>query len=406
MFKIIKKCRFCLNKKLTLVIDLGKQPPANSLQKKFNKQKNIPLKILRCNKCTLLQLSATVKPEYLFSKYVWVTGTSKIIKKYRKFFVNKILNKNKHNKKKLLEVASNDGFFLEKFKKKNFEVIGVDPAKNIASKANKKGIKTLPIFFNEKSAKLIAKKYFYPDIVICRNVVPHVENINGLMKGISRILSEKGKLYIEFHYAENLSKELHYDYIYHEHIFYFTYFSIKKILNKNNLYPIDYFKSPISGGSIVLEISKIKNKESEDLMKLKKYEKKIKINTNNYWLNYFKKCLNHKIKLNNILKNYKKNEVIGYGASARSSTLLNFCNIDFNKIKFIFDINKLKHNLLTAGTNIRIIKPNKKALKNIRCIIILAWNFKTEIISFLKNKLNYKEKIIVVLPKIKKFNAY
>ena len=120
MFKIIKKCRFCLNKKLTLVIDLGKQPPANSLQKKFNKQKNIPLKILRCNKCTLLQLSATVKPEYLFSKYVWVTGTSKIIKKYRKFFVNKILNKNKHNKKKLLEVASNDGFFLEKFKKKKF----------------------------------------------------------------------------------------------------------------------------------------------------------------------------------------------------------------------------------------------------------------------------------------------
>ena len=110
--------------------------------------------------------------------------------------------------------------------------------------------------------------------------------------------------------------------------------------------------------------------------------------------------------MNNILKNYKKNEIIGYGASARSSTLLNFCNIDFNKIKFIFDMNKLKHNLLTAGTNIRIIKPNKKALKNIRCVIILAWNFKTEIINFLKNKLNYKEKIIVVLPKIKKFNAY
>ncbi len=406
MFKEIKKCRFCFNKKLTSVIDLGKQPPANSLQKKIFKQKKVPLKMLRCEKCSLLQLSSTVEPKYLFSKYVWVTGTSKIIKDYRKYFVKKVLNKTKNQEKRLLEIASNDGFFLEEFKRKKFKTIGIDPARNIANKANQKGIKTLPIFFNEKNAKHIAKKYFKPNIIICRNVVPHVENVNSLMKGISLILDEQGKVYIEFHYAENLSKELHYDYIYHEHIFYFTYVSIKKILNKYGLYPTDYFKSPISGGSIVLEISKIKNKESKNLIKLEKYEKKIKINTKSYWINYYKKCLKHKSDLSHLLRDLKKNEVIGYGASARSSTLLNFCNIDFKKIKLIFDMNKLKHNLFTAGTNIQITKPNKKALKNIKCVIILAWNFKKEIINFLKNKLNYKEKIIVVLPKIKKFNAY
>ena len=96
MFKEIKKCRFCFNKKLTSVIDLGKQPPANSLQKKISKQKKVPLKMLRCEKCSLLQLSSTVEPKYLFSKYVWVTGTSKVIKDYRKFFVKKVLNKNKY----------------------------------------------------------------------------------------------------------------------------------------------------------------------------------------------------------------------------------------------------------------------------------------------------------------------
>lgn len=402
MYKIINKCRVCSNKSLKSVINLGEQPPANSLQKTISKQSQIPLNVVRCSKCSVLQLNATVSPKNLFSKYLWVTGTSEEVKNYRDFFVRKI--KKNHNKgQKVLEIASNDGFFLKELKKNKYEVLGVDPAKNIAKKANQDGIKTLPIFFNKINAINIKKKFFSPDIIICRNVIPHVENINSVIGGISKILKKNGKAYIEFHYAENLSKNLHYDYIYHEHIFYFTYFSIKKLLNRHKLYPVDYFKSPISGGSIVLEISKIKSYESRNLKKLKIKEAKSKINTLNYWDNFSKKCHNHKKMLMKKISMIK-DSIAGYGASARSSTLLNFCKINNRNLKIIFDKNPLKHNLYTAGSNIKILSPTKKLIKKFSCILILAWNFETEIVNYLK-KNGFKGKLIVVLPKIKSLNV-
>ncbi len=402
MYKIINKCRICSNKKLKSIIDLGKQAPANSLQKKISKQKEVPLNVMRCSKCTTLQLNATISPKYLFSKYLWVTGTSNGVRNYRDFFIKQIKKRNQLGSK-VLEIASNDGFFLKELKKNKFNVLGIDPAKNIAKKANKIGVKTLPIFFNKKNALEIKKKYFAPDIVICRNVIPHVENINNVISGISKILNKNGKAYIEFHYAENLSKNLHYDYIYHEHIFYFTYHSINKLLNKHNLYPTDYFNSPISGGSIVLEISKKKLSISKKLKKIIIKEKKNKLNSLKYWKNFNEKCLSHK---NNLFKTISKlkESIAGYGASARSSTLINFCKIDNEKIKVIFDKNPLKHNLYTAGSNIKIIKPSKKDIKKFSNILILAWNFDREIVSYIK-KTDFRGKLIIVLPKIKVVNV-
>ncbi len=399
MFKLINKCRVCSGKNLKTIIDLGKQPPANSLQKSINRnQKAVPLKVIRCSNCCTLQLNSTVNPKNLFSNYVWVTGTSDEVKNYRDIFIKKIIKRNR-KKTSILEIASNDGFFLKEFQKKNYTILGIDPAKNIANKANKLGVQTIPDFFNHESAKYIKKKYFSPDIVICRNVIPHVENINSVIKGIANVLNANGKAYIEFHYAENLSKNLHYDYIYHEHVFYYTLYSITKLLNLHKLYPVDYFKSPISGGSIVLEISKNSKLKSKNLVKLQNYEKKTQINSYKYWKNFKSKCIQHREKLNKIISKYKN--IYGYGASARSSTLLNYCKITNKNIKAIFDKNPIKHNLFTAGSNIKILNPSIAEIKKTETILILAWNFEKEIIHFLKKKMKFKGNLIVVLPKIK-----
>jgi len=403
MYKVIKECRVCSSKKLKSIINLGNQPPANSLRKKLSKQLMVPLNMMRCSDCYTLQLSATVNPNYLFSKYLWVTGTSDGVKKYRDFFVKKIKSYHSHSKRKLLEIASNDGFFLEEFKKNKFTILGVDPAKNIVKKANEKKIKTIPLFFNKKTSTLIKKNYFSPDIVVCRNVVPHVENIHSVIGGISNVLATDGKAYIEFHYAENLNKNLHYDYIYHEHIFYFTLMSMKNLLEQHGLYAVDYFKSPISGGSLVVVASKKKDMISKNLKKLIEYEKNNKINSEIYWKNFKQKCLKHKILLRGTLRNFlrKKNKLSGYGASARSSTLLNFCNINNKHLDIIFDKNILKDNLYTAGSNIMIKQPKIIAFRGTNCIVILAWNFKDEIIRYLKKEIKFKGFIIIVLPKIK-----
>lgn len=153
MFRLIKNCRICNSKSLKSVLNLGEQPPANSLQKIKKKQLIAPLNMLRCSSCFTLQLSATVKPSYLFSKYLWVTGTSDSIKKYRDFFVKKIKKYHTDNNRNLLEIASNDGFFLEEFKKNKFNILGIDPAKNITKIAKKKIYRLFQSFLTSKHQK-------------------------------------------------------------------------------------------------------------------------------------------------------------------------------------------------------------------------------------------------------------
>ena len=402
MFKLIKKCRVCGSKKIRSVLNLGNQPPANSLQKIKKNQSTIPLNMLRCSSCYTLQLNATIKPSHLFSKYLWVTGTSEVIKRYRDFFVRKIKKNHSSNSRNLLEIASNDGFFLKEFKKNKFNILGIDPAKNIAKIANAQNIPTIAKFFNLKISKIIKKKYFSFDIVVCRNVIPHVENIHSVVSGIANVLSKNGKAYIEFHYAENLNKNLHYDYIYHEHIFYFTLLSMTNLLKKHNLNVLDYFKSPISGGSLVLVVSKMNSEKSNRLKKLIAHEIKNKVNKKIYWKNFSNKCIFHKNLLKKKLEDFvsKKLTIAGYGASARSSTLLNYCKITNKQLKFVADKSPIKKNLFTAGSGILIKNPTKSIFKDVNCIFILAWNFKDEIMRYLK-KIKFKGTIITVLPKIK-----
>ena len=135
-YKNIKSCRVCLSKRISNILDLGKQPLANSLRKNTKKNKIFPLKIVFCKNCKTTQLSSTINPKHLFSNYLWVTESSTAVMKYSKFFfkkISKFFNKNSF----VLEIASNDGTFLKLFKKRKVKVLGIDPAKNLAEKAKK-----------------------------------------------------------------------------------------------------------------------------------------------------------------------------------------------------------------------------------------------------------------------------
>jgi hypothetical protein len=396
MYKLIKYCRICGSIKLKKIINLNDQPPANSLHKKNVSIKNVPLELLYCLKCHTAQLSATVNPKYLFNNYLWLTSTSTTAKKYSDFFFNKINQKIKE-RSFIVEIASNDGTFLRPFKKSGHKILGVDPAKNIVNIAKKQKINTICNFFNYKTSKKILKNNGHADIVIARNVIPHVKDIHSIIKGISSLLSEKGIAVIEFHYAKIIIDELHYDSIYHEHLFYFTIETITNIFGKYLLKPFDIFRSPISGGSLVLFFSKENKKESVLLKKIKKDEKRFDLNSFSKWRVFAKKTYLHSKELKKTLDHYllKDQKLVGFGASARSSTLLNFNNINSSKILYIMDKNSLKHNLYTPGSNI-LVCPYRRINKHYN-VILLAWNFKDEFIKYLKST-NYKGKIIIPLP--------
>ncbi|TSC96840.1 MAG: putative SnoG [Parcubacteria group bacterium Athens0714_26] len=399
----ISNCRVCQSKKIHPFFDLGKQPLANSLLKKANqKEKKYPLSLSWCKDCNLVQLNHTVDPKELFSNYVWVTGTSKTAKEYAKIFYNEMVSRFKSNDAEnyVLEIASNDGTFLKPFIENKYKTLGVDPAENIVKVALKEGVPTEHMFFGVKAARKLLKGHGPAAVVFARNVLPHVANTRDFIEGMKIVLKDDGVGAVEVHYADKILKELHYDSIYHEHLCYFTVKSLEKLLNDFDLYIFDIIKSPISGGSIVVYFKKKKTREKVVVNQYRDKETIDKINNFSSWKNFARKSYFHRDKLIAIIKkiNQDKKKIVGYGASARSSTLLNFCGINSKMISAIADQNHLKQNLFTAGSHILIEKPEKVIKRNPDYILILAWNFNQEIIENLENNLSFRGSYIIPLP--------
>lgn len=399
--KKIKNCRICGSESIKEILNLGKQPLANNLKKDINfKDQTFPLIICFCQNCKTVQLTETVDSKTLFSKYFWVTGTSNVAKKYSKLFFERSKKYLNSNNDFILEIASNDGTFLKPFKEKGYRVLGIDPASNIAEIAINNGIDTYIDFFGIKAAKKIFTDKGKAHLIFARNVIPHVENIKDVIEGVSLLLNYNGVGIIEFHRADIILDELHYDSIYHEHLFYYSITSLTFLLSEFNLYPFDLDVSPISGGSFVIYFSKEIRKKSIFLKNEIKKETNLGVDNQTKWELFAKNVHSHSKSLFKLIKDEKLNDktIIGYGASARSSTLLNFCDFSDLNIKAIADKSDFKHGLFSPGANIPIISPIEALKLNPDLIILLAWNFKDEIINELKHIYKWSGKVIVPLP--------
>jgi hypothetical protein len=396
----IDACRLCSSKDLHDVLDLGRQPPANSLRKHLNESvPYAPLELVQCGHCSAIQLTATVDPAYLFSKYVWVTGTSTTARTYSKLFCDEVLKRATTLSPFVVEIASNDGTFLDQFKRRDCGILGIDPAKNIAAAATADGIPTLAKFFDENVAESILAEHGSASVVIARNVIPHVKDIHSIIKGMVKLVGENGIVVIEFHYAKAIVDELHYDSIYHEHLFYFSLRSITALFSEYGLRAFDVFASPISGGSLVLFFSANAVEESAALCQLTSTERATNLNDINTWQQFGDASRQHAFVLKNLISEYANaGPLIGYGASARSSTLMNFACISNKEIACVIDRNPLKHGMFTPGTDIPIVSYEKgQELLAGKNLLLLAWNFEDEVVRDLRSD-GFTGDIIVPLP--------
>jgi len=400
IFNTIHSCRLCDSKHIIEMLNLTDQPPANSLYKSNNeKPQDVPLRLMFCKDCSAVQLGESVDPAYLFNQYVWVTGTSSTAIAYSIDFANNAISRCQSENPKVVEIASNDGTFLKRFLDLGCEVLGVDPAKNIAQIATDNNIPTIAKFFTTEVASEIVEESGHKDIVIARNVLPHVKEIHSVVKGISALLKEDTGLgVIEFHDAGLIWKELHYDSIYHEHLFLFSLKTMSQFLKEHGLHVFDIMPSPISGGSWVIYFSKIEKPKSKKLLSVENDEKDSGLNTAAAWDDFSKKSIAHAEKLKELIF-AEEGKILAYGASARSSTLLNFCGIDSQKISAIIDKNPLKHDLFTPGSDIPVISYEEglKRIVDTKKILLLAWNFQDEIVRDLRES-GFEGEFIVPLP--------
>ncbi|MFH0712274.1 MAG: class I SAM-dependent methyltransferase [Candidatus Jorgensenbacteria bacterium] len=401
MGHLITSCRIC-DSRTKPFFNLGLQPLANSLLgSPDEKEKTYPLVLEWCPTCNLAQLNYTVDPKTLFSHYVWVTGTSRGARDFSEVFYKGLVSRTENPKDGyVLEVASNDGTFLLPFQRDGYEVLGVDPAENVVKIAEDGGVPTRCLFWNSENALKLKAEKGPARMIFARNVLAHVANTADFVKGLAECLHDDGVLAVEPHYAGKILEGLQYDSIYHEHLCYFTLKPIEHLLNRFGLFVFDVIASPISGGAIIVYAKKEKSEESAGLTEYREMEKEKRVNNLETWREFAKNCYEHREKLVKILGETKKSgkNIVGWGASARSSTVLNFCKVDSESLPAIIDMNSLKQGKFTAGSHIPIVGPEEGMARRPDTIFLTGWNFAGEIMKIAREKLGFKGNFIRPLP--------
>lgn len=397
----IDRCRVCDSSRIANVLDLGTQPLANSLRRdKAEVLPTFPLVICRCDECGTIQLTETVAPDVLFEHYVWVTGTSEGARRYSRLFADRLVARSQPGPLFVVEVASNDGTFLKQFVARGDRVLGVDPAKNIAAMAEKDGVPTLAEFFGLEVAQRIVARDGQADAVFARNVIPHVANANDVVAGMAHCLKPDGTGAIEFHRADVILGELHYDSIYHEHLYFHSLHSVGRMLARFGLHPFDVTTSPISGGSYVVYFSKSARPHTAEYTAAFQAEDALGVGAAGPWEEFARRCERHRGLLRDIVakKKAEGKRIVGYGASARSSTMLNYCGIDHTMLDVVIDKAPLKHDTFTPGTDVLIVPPERAFAMKPDVVLLLAWNFQEEILGQIRAEHGWKGEVIVPLP--------
>jgi len=404
----IKKCASCGSYKVYLLLNLGSTPLANSFiekKKELKKEKFYPLKLYICETCKLVQIFHSIKPSEFFINYDYLSGASSSWIFHCTKYTKDIIKKYKLNPKigDIIEIASNDGTLIENFYNKGFNVIGIEPSTIAHNIAKKKGINSINKFFDLKILKSIKK--YNPQLIIANNVIAHVKNINNFVSALSKISSKNTIITIEFPFVYNLVNKMQFDTIYHEHHYYFSLYSISKLLNRHGLELFDVEKISIHGGShrIYVKTKNSNRKITKKVHNFLKFEKQINLNSRHYYKNYQRLVNQVKNKSVNLVKKLiSKNKTIhAYGAAAKGNTFLNFCKLNNNHINYIYDLNKTKVNKYLPGSHIKILPVSKIKKKKPDFIIILPWNIFIEIKKQLAFTKKWGCKLIRLLPENK-----
>ena len=374
-------------------LDLGLQPLANSYIKKKNiglNERKFKLVVGFDPKNYLVSILNTVPKEKMFNKdYPYKSSESKTMQKSFRELAKKL--KKIYKPKFVIEIGSNDGAFIKNFNRNT--VVGVEPCKNLASITKKQNYKTYAEYWSPKLSQKITQNQ-KADLIYSANTLSHIKNFNEIFIAIEYALSNKGILILEDPSLLECLKNGAYDQFYCEHIYVFSTIALEKVLNKFNLQIFDIETTNTHGGSNRYFIKKksnnfykIKNNVKKEIDK----EKKFGLHKFSTYQKFARRVEESKKKLLDIFKklNSKKLKIIGYGATAKSCTVLNFCGIGNKSIDYFYDTTSFKINKYLPGSKIEIRKYKKLSKKDVDIAFLGAWNFKDEI--FKKEKLFIKQ---------------
>lgn len=396
-------CRGCESQNYTVLLDMGELPLANAFvadECGTKDQFREKLTLIMCDDCRLIQIREEVPREILFGDYLWVTGTSSTAKSHAEW-LSGWLRDRYYTKAQpfLLEVASNNGFFLEHYQKVGFDILGVDPS-NLAEEADRRGLPSIRDFFGHSVAEDVRNKRGYADVIVARNVLGHASELRDLVAGIKHLLSPQGYFVLEVPYAFFLRNELQYDTIFHEHLSYFTVGTVSGLMQRFGLKITEITFVQMNGGSMLCEIVHEENPIPRGDQSFLDFENLIQLNAPEGWRNFAKSVEAQRIAFTELLRSLKDSgkRVAGYGAAAKCMTMLNYCGISTDLIAIMGDANPRKQGLLCPGVRIPVVAPEDVMDFDPDYIVVGAWNFKDEIMHYFREQLGYQNNFIVPLP--------
>lgn len=406
--KVRKTCRLCGSKNLKKVIDFGHMPLAGGFIKKeeINKEKKYPLRVFICKDCALVQLIDVVSPKILFKDYRYTSSTTRTLSghfvEYAKEMASRFLEKGSF----AVEIGSNDGVLLAPLKEQGIKVLGVDPALNIVEIARKRGLDIINDFFNIDTAKRILKKYGKADAIFSNNTLAHIDDMDEVLRGIKLLLDDNGIFVFEVQYLLDLVKLLQYDFIYHEHLCYYSLKPLIRFLDRYDMKIFELKKISIHSGSIRIYATNKSNSRytnSKKIPKMLKNEERTGLYTSDGLSRFVTKISQHRESLIETLKILKRKgrTISAYGASGRSTILTNYCGLDNRYLEYVVDASPERYNRFIPGTHIKIVPPSYFKAYPTDVVLMTAWNYKNEILKKEKWFLEKGGEVIIPLPKIK-----
>ena len=402
-------CRHCGAKLEVSVVDLGTQPPCESLithENFYAPEKFYPLHTKVCTNCWLVQLDADVSHVDIYTEYAYFSSFSDSWLAHMEQYVADMCERFQLSRaSQVVEIASNDGYLLQFFVKRAIPCFGLDPAANVAESAKQRGVETIVDFFGKKVAQRIVQERGHADMIAANNVFGHVPDINDFVAGLKSLLAEGGTITIEIPHFMRLIERNQFDTIYHEHYCYHTLLADKAIFASQGLKLIDVEELSTHGGSIRMFVAHDSDPrgESRSVQELVQEEIAAGLDRVEAYTSFGASVQATKRKLLQFLIEAKEQgkRVAGYGAPGKGNTLLNYCGIREDFLEFVVDRNPYKHGKYLPGTRIPIFPVEHLLASKPDYVLILPWNIQNEIMAQMSSIREWNGRFVIPIPEVK-----
>lgn len=405
-----KNCRLCGLTSREALFSLGSTPLANEFvpaSQKDNPQELFPLDVVQCKGCGHVQLAHVVNPERLFRNYVYVSGTSpKFVDHFRRYAEAMLALTGMKPGSTVLEIGSNDGTLLRFFKDADMDVLGIDPAENIAAETTQRGIPTRAEFFTSALARQWALGGKRAALVVANNVYAHADDLEDIALGVRTVLEPNGLFVFEVSYLLDVFEQRLFDTIYHEHVSYHSLKPLVPFFRRLGMEVVDAVRVETHGGSLRVIVKKIEGRDpiAPGVSALIELEERCGLYRKESYDRYVAGLQELKRKLHGILAELKGagKKIAGFGAPAKTTTLMYYFGIDASHVDYIVDDSPLKQGLFSPGHHIPVVASDALGKPGTRpdAVLIFAWNFADAIMAKHKAFHEAGGRFIVPIPEV------